>query len=190
MGKRIGFFGGSYNPVHLGHVRLAEAIVCSGVVDEVWLSLSPLNPFKEGRKEELVADSDRLAMLRLAVEGIPGLRVTDVELSMPRPSYTIDTLTELQRLNPDFSFRLIIGSDNLEGLPRWKDSDRLLAQYPPIIYPRPGYPAAQAMSGLPVFDVSSTEIRQRLEKGESVTHFLAPDVVDYIRKHHLYGVRE
>lgn len=188
MGKRIGFFGGSYNPVHLGHVKLAEAIARSGVVDEVWLSLSPLNPFKEGRREELVADSDRLAMLRLAVKGIPGLRVTDVELSMPRPSYTIDTLSELQRRHPDYTFRIIIGSDNLEGLPRWKESELLVARYPPIVYPRPGYPAAQAMDGLPVYDISSTQIRESFEKGVPATHFLAPDVVDYIKEHHLYGV--
>lgn len=184
---KIGFFGGSYNPVHDGHQMLARAIVESGAVDEVWLSLSPLNPFKEERAGELVADADRLAMLRLAAEGVPGLRVTDVELSLPRPSFTIDTLAELQRLNPSDSFRIIIGSDNLAGLPRWKDAARLVALYPPIVYPRPGYPAPEAMKGLPVSEVSSTEIRRRIAAGEPVNNMLPPAVLDYIRAHHLYG---
>lgn len=184
----VGFFGGSYDPVHNGHIALARAIAESGAVDEVWLSLSPLNPFKTAKAGELVADADRLAMLRLAADGVPGLRVTDVELSLPRPSYTVDTLAELQRLNPDCRFRLIIGSDNVEGLSRWKDSDRLLELYPPIIYPRPGYPAEGALEGLPVSDISSTEIRRRLAAGEPVTDMIPHAVEEYIRAHHLYGV--
>lgn len=185
---RIGFFGGSYNPVHNGHLMLARAIVESGAVDEVWLSLSPLNPFKEARADELVADADRLAMLRLAAEGCQGLKVTDVELSLPRPSYTVDTLAELQRLHPDDSFRIIIGSDNLAGLPRWKESAKLVSLYPPIVYPRPGYPApGDVMQGLPVSDISSTEIRRRIAAGEPVNNMLPPAVSDYIRAHHLYG---
>ena len=103
-----GIFGGSFNPVHNGHIALAKAIVERGIVDEVWLSLSPQNPLKD-HPEELVDDADRLAMLRLATNGIKGLEVCDIELSLPRPSYTINTLRALSRQYPRNRFRLIIG---------------------------------------------------------------------------------
>ena len=163
-----GIFGGSFNPVHNGHIILAKALVGNGLVDEVWLTLSPLNPLK-ANPSELVSDIMRLDMLHLAAHGVPGLRVCDIELSLPRPSYTINTLRALSAAYPSTDFRLVIGSDN----------------YPPIVYPRPGYPCPGTID-LPQYDISSTIIRERLCKGESVDGMLPPQVINYISRHGLY----
>lgn len=182
----VGIFGGSFNPVHNGHIALAKALVERGEVDSVWLTLSPLNPIK-AHPEELVADRCRLDMLHLATRGIPGLEVCDIELSMPRPSYTVNTLRKLSWLHPGINFRLIIGSDNMLVFDRWKDHDFIMEHYNPIVYPRPGYDCRQSFQGLPLFEVSSTEIRTLLKQGKPMNNLLPPAVTDYIRQHNLYA---
>lgn len=183
-GRSIGIFGGSFNPVHNGHIELAKALVRTGIVDSVWLTLSPLNPLK-AHPEELVSDSARLDMLRLATEGVPGLNVCDIELSLPRPSYTINTLRTLSEKYPDTKFRLIIGSDNMLIFDRWKDHEEIMRRFTPIVYPRPGYPYEDTVD-LPVYDISSTFIRQQIRSGGTVDTLLPPEVINYIRRHGLY----
>ncbi|MFG6396866.1 MAG: nicotinate (nicotinamide) nucleotide adenylyltransferase [Muribaculaceae bacterium] len=180
-----GIFGGSFNPVHNGHIALAKAIVERGIVDEVWLSLSPQNPLKD-HPEELVDDADRLAMLRLATNGIKGLEVCDIELSLPRPSYTINTLRALSRQYPRNRFRLIIGADNMLVFDRWKDHAEIMRDYNPVVYPRPGYDCPQAITGLPEFPVSSTEIRNLLKGHKPVNKLLPHAVIEYISQRGLY----
>ena len=183
-GRAIGIFGGSFNPVHNGHIELAKALVGTGIVDSVWLTLSPLNPLK-AHPEELVPDSARLDMLRLATEGVPGLKVCDIELSLPRPSYTINTLQALSEKYPDTKFRLVIGSDNMLIFDRWKDHEEIMRRFTPIVYPRPGYPCEGTVD-LPVYDISSTFIRQQIRSGKAAGALLAPEVINYIRRHGLY----
>ena len=189
MATKVGIFGGSFNPVHNGHIALAEALVRQGVVDEVWLTLSPLNPLK-AESTELVSDADRLAMLRLATANSPGLKVCDIELSLPRPSYTISTLHALSRLYPDISFRLIIGADNRLIFHKWKDYGEIDQLYAPIVYPRPGYPCAEALD-MEVHDISSTEIRRKFQSSQpdmtELNNLLPQGVTDYIREHRLYA---
>ncbi len=180
-----GIFGGSFNPPHNGHIALAKALVENGEADEVWLTLSPLNPLK-AHPEELVPDAQRLEMLRLAAEGVPGLRVCDIELSLPRPSYTVNTLHALSREHPAIKFRLVIGSDNMLIFDRWKAHDEILRDYSPIVYPRPGYPWPGALD-LPVHDISSTRIRDMVHNGESIAELVPPQVENYIRTHNLYA---
>lgn len=184
-GITAGIFGGSFNPVHKGHTELADALVSRGIVDSVWLTLSPLNPLK-ANPEELADDADRLNMLRLATKGIPGLEICDIELTMPRPSYTIDTLRALDNIYPSMTFRLIIGSDNMLIFDQWKDHDTILRNYKPIVYPRPGYPCSEAIGDLPEFPVSSTGIRELIRNGSNVSHLLSPAVIDYIYEKKLY----
>lgn len=129
-----GIFGGSFNPVHNGHIILAKALVGNGLVDEVWLTLSPLNPLK-ANPSELVSDIMRLDMLHLAAHGVPGLRVCDIELSLPRPSYTINTLRALSAAYPSTDFRLVIGSDNMLIFDRWKCHEEIMRDYPPLSIP-------------------------------------------------------
>lgn len=163
-------------------------------VDEVWLSLSPLNPMKAG-KQDIVSDLDRLAMLRTAAGNATGLRVIDTELSMPRPSYTVDTLRRLASLHPDRNFRWIIGSDNWKIFRQWKDAGEILERFGLIIYPRPGYETGEidpdefptvTVVAPPVTDISSTWIRNAINSGKDVNFFLPPGVYSYIVKHNLY----
>ncbi len=180
----VGIFGGSFNPVHNGHIALARTIIQRELADEVWLTLSPLNPLKQN-PEELLDDHYRLEMLQLATEGIPGLRVCDIELSLPRPSYTINTLLTLSRRHPGIDFRLIIGSDNMLVFDKWKSSDEIRRLFQPIVYPRPGYACSEALD-LPLSPVSSTLVRERLRKGENVDDLIPPQVHRYIQEHKLY----
>lgn len=192
LGEHIGVLGGSFNPVHVGHIMLADYIAQFTDIDRVLLMLSPLNPIKEN-PGQLVADSHRLEMLRLATEGNPRLEPCGIELSMPRPSYSIDSLDRLQKLNPDKRISLIIGSDNWLLFNRWREHEAILKRYSPVIYPRPGYdidpsslPHGVSLVNAPVVDLSSTFIRNAIAAGKDMTEFLPRGVAEYIRNNNLY----
>lgn len=195
----IGLLGGSFNPVHRGHVDVARYMVDHAGVDAVWLSLSPANPLKQPLAG--ATDADRRAMLRLATAPYaPSVGVTDIELQLPRPSYTINTLDHLARLHPQYRFRLIIGSDNWLIFNRWRDYQRILSDYGVIVYPRPGYecmatgpggsadiPAGvQFMPSAPQIDLSSTSLRQLIASRADISQYVAPEVNNYIHQHNLY----
>lgn len=188
--KVIGILGGSYNPVHSGHMMLASFLAQWGYVDQVWLTLSPRNPLKN--PGDLLPDLKRLTMLNIALRGARSLDVCDIELTMPTPSYTINTLDLLASCHPDKRFKLIIGSDNWAIFDKWKDSQRILDEYGVIVYPRPGYPVAQGhVDGMEVVDaptvnLSSTFIRNAIAKGRNMEYFLPAGVYKYIVDHKLY----
>ncbi len=190
----VGVLGGSFNPVHCGHIELARYIAMSGMVDAVWLSLSPSNPLKPDGLPG-ATDADRCEMLRLAVEPLgPVVGFTDIELDMPRPSYTFKTLAELSRRHPECHFKLIIGSDNWLLFDRWRESATIIRDYGVIIYPRPGYDVDSAtlpdgvelLGGAPLMSVSSTEVRQLVAEGEKERSFIPAAVAAYINDHNLY----
>lgn len=194
--ETVGVMGGSYNPPHCGHIAIARAVIAAGLADRVMLVLSPQNPLKAG-DSSLASDADRMAMLRLAVEGEPGLEASDIELSMPRPSYTAATLRRLAAGYPGCRFRLIIGGDNWAIFDRWRESRFIADNFSPIVYPRPGSALTDAggrplrdgadlLEGVAEFDVSSTEVRRRLAAGESVDGLVPPAVANYIARHGLY----
>ena len=165
MKRRTGIYGGSFNPIHLGHVCLAKTLADSSLVDEVWLLVSPRNPFKADAR--LLGDNERLRLARLAVAGVPGVEVCDREFSLPRPSYMYNTLRALSREHPDREFVLVIGADNWERFPDWYRSRDILARHRVVICPRPGHdlhdvPEGVAVAGTPLYDISSTEIRRRI----------------------------
>ena len=165
MKKRTGIYGGSFNPIHLGHVSLAKALAESSLVDEMWLLVSPQNPFKANAN--LLDDETRLRLTRLAVSDVPGVEVCDREFFLPRPSYMFNTLTALSREHPDREFVLVIGADNWERFPDWYRSSDILAAYRVIIYPRPGFvlpdvPKGVTIADTPLLDISSTAIRCRI----------------------------
>ena len=193
----IGIFGGSFNPVHLGHTALAEYIRDCGSLEAVWLVLSPLNPLKS-KPEELIDDGQRLEMLKLACADLCNIEPCDIELSMPRPSYTVNTLRALRSLYPDKQFRLIIGEDNWNTFNNWRCPQEIINDYGVIVYPRSGSAASSPeeessnclfLQDAPKYDVSSTEIRESLRNGklEGLANYLNPRVLDYILKNHLYG---
>ncbi len=189
--QNIGILGGSFNPVHIGHMMLASYMAQWGYVDSVWLTLSPRNPLKKN-PVELLPYLKRLTMLKIALKGARKLDVCDIELTMPTPSYTIDTLDLLASRNPGKRFRLIIGSDNWAVFDKWREGQRILDDYGVIVYPRPGYPVDSAhVDGMEVVDaptinISSTFIRSAIAKGRDMEYFLPQGVYKYIIDHKLY----
>lgn len=186
----IGILGGSFNPVHLGHMMLAQYLTQWKYVDKVWLTLSPLNPLKEAAG--LIPDMKRLAMITLATKGAIDIETCDIELSMPRPSYTIDTLDLLSKRHKNKRFKLIIGSDNWRVFDKWRDHERILDEYGVLVYPRPGYPIDSVyVDGMEVIDaptvnLSSTFVRDAIIRGKDVSYFLPIGVYKYIRDNRLY----
>ena len=191
--RRVGIYSGSFNPIHAGHVALARYWVGHTDLDEVWLVVSPLNPFK--KRQHLAPDSDRLEMARIALRNVDGVRVSDVEMHLPQPSYTIDTLRYLSSVYPQVQFVLLIGADNLEGLARWKESENLQQEYAIWVYPREGYsvddllekyPQVRYMADFQTFDGCASDIRLALAQGRDTAGMLDAQVSDYIRRKGLY----
>lgn len=177
----IGIFSGSFNPVHIGHLALANYLCEYEGLEELWFMVTPHNPLKE--ETELMDDNLRLELVQLAVQDYPKFRASDFEFHLPRPSYTVRTLDELKRAYPEHTFFLIIGSDNWALFPRWYESGRILAENRILIYPRPGFPVDAVslpehvrLASSPAFEISSTFIRQALEEGKDVRYFLHPAV--------------
>lgn len=174
---RTALFFGSFNPVHIGHLAIANYIAEFGGVDEVWFIVSPHNPHKE--KHTLLPERERFDLVYRAVADYPKFRVSDIEFRLPQPSYTIHTLTHLHEKFPGREFLLVLGSDNLVHFHKWKNADRILEKYPLIVYPRPGtpesvyekYPAARRVDA-PLMDVSSTFIREAVKNGKDVRFFM------------------
>ncbi len=186
---KIGIFGGSFNPIHIGHLALANYLCEYSEVDEVWFLVSPHNPLKE--RGDLWPDELRLKLVQLAIEGYEKFKASDFEFHLPRPSYMVNTLRELRRSYPEHEFTLIIGSDNWQVFPRWYKYEELLTENKLIIYPRPGYPIDKGtlpsnarMVDTPLLDISSTFIRQALREGKDVRYFVPKEIYEYIQNYH------
>ena len=191
---RIGIFGGSFDPIHIGHAIIAQHIISSGAVDRLWFMVSPVNPLKVGKMRQ-VSDTDRLRMVEMVSHPMDGVETSAFEFTMPRPSYTIDTLNALQAKFPDDDFYLVIGGDNWEVFSKWRNSDEILAKYHLLVYPRLGYQVnipdelkeRVILVDAPIIELSSTEIRERLAKGQSVRYYVPDEVLGYIERHDLYS---
>lgn len=186
--KKIGLFFGSFNPIHIGHLILGNYILENSDMEELWFVVSPQNPFKD--KKSLLKDHNRLDMVQLAIKNYPKMRASNVEFSLPTPSYTIDTLTYLQEKYPDYSFSLIMGEDNLGSLHKWKNYELLLKNHQIIVYPRifgedkkdTDYLQHENISLIkaPVIELSATEIRNMIKEGKNVRPMLPPEVFEYL----------
>ncbi|MCX8532067.1 nicotinate (nicotinamide) nucleotide adenylyltransferase [Chryseobacterium luquanense] len=186
--KKIGLFFGSFNPIHIGHLILANYILENSDMDELWFVVSPQNPFKE--KKSLLNDHNRLDMVELAIKSYPEMRASNIEFSLPTPSYTIDTLTYLKEKHPDYSFSLIMGEDNLGSLHKWKNAELLVENHHIIVYPRvfnddkkdSEYLKHENISLIkaPVIELSATEIRNMIKQGKNVRPMLPPEVFEYL----------
>ncbi len=202
--KRIALFGGSYNPVHNAHVHVGRYVAEKEGMDEVWVMLSPQNPFKKGKY--MLPDETRLRLLTESFRGIPNLKVSDFELSLPKPSYTYKTLEKLKEANPDYEFSLIFGIDILEHLLEWRNAVKIIEQHKLLAYLRPGYEEnldkvlAKLETGYkekksanapelfdqlkiingPLVDISSTEIWERVKHKESIVHLVPLPVQEFL----------
>lgn len=196
MGK-VGLYFGSFNPVHIGHSAIAGYITEFTGINQVWFVVSPHNPLK--KKETLLADRHRLYLTQLAIGDNDKMKVSDIELKLPVPSYTIDTLTYLKEKYPENEFSLIMGEDNLYTLHKWKNAEDLVRKYEIYVYPRPDSikPASPLLDQIlkiavihkinaPLMDISGTFIRDGIKNGKDMSYFLSPAVWKYIKEMHFY----
>ena len=189
--NKTGLFFGSFNPIHQGHLMIANYMVEFTDIDQVWFIVSPHNPLKE--KSSLLADHHRLAMANIAVEDDPRFRASNIEFHLPQPSYTIDTLTYLTEKYPEKEFVLIAGSDNLPSFSKWKNYQELLTHYHLYIYPRPDTAISEFDShphvhstDAPMIEISSSFIRDGIKKGKNMRQFLPEKVWKYLSEMHFY----
>lgn len=179
---QVGLYFGSFNPIHLGHLLIADYILENTGLDQVWFVVSPQNPLKPSAS--LLNEYHRLYLVQLAVEGENKLRASDIEFKLPKPSYTTDTLAYLQEKYPAHQFSIIMGSDSFQNLPKWKNYGQILRNYPIYIYKRaeheiiPSYPEAKELIALeaPLLPISATEIRRKIKTGKSI-RYLVPEAV-------------
>lgn len=186
----IGLYFGSFNPIHIGHLIIASHVLQHSQIDKVWFVLTPHNPLKESHA--LLNEYDRLHLVKLAIEDNPKFRASNVEFHLPRPSYTIDTLTYLTEKFPLERFSIIMGSDSIRNIKRWKNWEQLIAQYEIIIYNRPGFKAsppegahAQVLDA-PMLDISASFIRNQIKAKKSVQYLLPDEVWKYVTENRYY----
>lgn len=189
---KIGLFFGSFNPIHVGHLVIANYIKEYSDLDRIWFVVSPQNPFK--KKASLLEDYHRLELVNRAIEGHDDFEASSIEFKLPQPSYTIDTLTYLQEKHPSHTFQIIMGSDNLKNFHKWKNFEVLLRNYEIIVYPRPSYDVADFkydgrldVVKAPLMEISSSLIRKMFAEGKNPYFLVAPKVYQYIEDMHFYG---
>lgn len=194
--KKAGLFFGSFNPIHIGHLVIAEYMAEFTPLEQIWFVVSPCNPLK--KKESLLNEKHRIRMVRMAIEYDNRFKASSIEFDLPRPSYTINTLTLLNEKYPKIEFSLIIGLDNLATLHKWKNYEALLKNYNFYVYPRvypvekpplSGHPSV-ILTGAPIVELSSTFIRQAISEGKTIKHMVPPQVGNYIKEMHFYEKAE
>lgn len=188
---KIGLFFGSFNPIHIGHLIIANYMATQTDLDKVWLVVSPQNPLKP--KKTLARDHDRLHLVRLGIGDNPNLDVSNVEFGLPKPSFTVDTLAFLQEKYPDREFALIMGGDNLGSLHLWKNYEQLLANHDIYVYRRPTYELGELAThprvrlfSAPLLDISATYLRECLRSGKSIRYLVPEPVWEYLETGSLY----
>jgi len=191
--QHIGLFFGSFNPIHTGHLIIANYMANYTALDEVWLVVTPHNPLK--KKDSLINQYDRLEMVNLAIEKTENIRSSTIEFSLPQPSYTIDTLAHLREKYPEKAFALIMGSDNLVSFHKWKNYEVILRDYRVLVYPRPNYPTPAewvdhpsiTITDTPLMEFSSTFIRNAVKSGKNIRYFVPDAVMAFIEGKGLYS---
>jgi len=189
---KIGIMGGSFNPIHVGHAIIANYMIQNSGIDQLWLMVSPENPFKSG--QQMASEMHRLRMTEMVSHHLDGVETSAFEFTLPRPSYTIDTLNALQAKFPEHEFYLIIGADNWVAFDRWRSPQEIVEKFHIIIYPRQGYdveiPAELKgrveLVDAPLIEVSSSYIRSQLSNLKNMCFYLPDEVNEYIVRNKLY----
>ncbi|MDD4148965.1 MAG: nicotinate (nicotinamide) nucleotide adenylyltransferase [Bacteroidales bacterium] len=184
--NEILLFFGSFNPIHIGHTAIANYLCEFCNIHELWFVITPQNPTKKA--STLLNDRDRQYLTQLAIEDYPKFRVSDIEFYLPKPNYTIDTLTYLKEKYPNLNFSILIGGDNLESLHKWKNYRKILDNYKIYVYKRPCYELPEFKNAnitivdAPQMEISSSFIRKAIKENKDIRYFLPPKVYDYILK--------
>lgn len=187
----VGLFFGSFNPVHIGHMAIANYLAEFGKTEQIWFVVSPLNPFK--KKASLLPEYQRLELVNRAIGDDLRFRASNIEFALPQPSYTIDTIIYLKETYPDYHFSIIMGSDQLAGFHKWKNPEQLQKLVDFIVYPRPDTKQHELLNSphfelieAPLMDISSSFIRQSIQNKHDVRHFLHKNVWEYIQEMNFY----
>ena len=188
---KTGLYFGSFNPIHIGHLAIANFMIEFTDLEQLWFVVSPQNPLKE--KRSLLQDYHRLEMTRLAIEDDERFRASDIEFKLPTPSYTIDTLTYLEEKHPGREFQLVMGADGLRTFHKWKHADLIVKKYHRLIYPRPGESmdadsdiSNASLVQAPLMEISSSFIRRAIRDGKDVRHLVPAKAYQYMREMHFY----
>jgi nicotinate-nucleotide adenylyltransferase len=183
---KIGLFFGSFNPVHHGHLIIAQHLINETSLEQVWMVVSPRNPFKQ--QTQLLDEYQRLHLVHMALDNNPKIKASDIEFHLPKPSYTIDTLIYLEEKYPKHSFSIIMGSDSLQNLSKWKNASILMEKYPVYVYTRPGFdtknPGCKTINMLdaPLIEISATRVRELIKKNKSLRYLMPDSVIEEIDK--------
>ena len=187
---KVGLYFGSFNPVHIGHLIIAQHVLDNTDMDRLWFVVSPQNPFKLSKT--LLNEYDRLHLVKLAIEDNFSMETCDIEFKLPKPSYTVDTLAYLQEKYPTHQFSVITGSDSYQNLDKWKNAGLLLDKYSFIVYSRPGFDIVPKngrtviLDGTPSLDISASFIRNNIKERKSVRYLLSHKVWKEIEKQGYY----
>ncbi|MDB5253055.1 MAG: nicotinate-nucleotide adenylyltransferase [Flaviaesturariibacter sp.] len=187
---QVGLYFGSFNPIHVGHLIIANHILNETDLEKVWFVVSPQNPFKPS--STLLNEYDRLHLVQTAIEGVDDMKAVDVEFSLPKPSYTVHTLAYLQEKYPAHKFSIIMGSDSFQNLPQWKNAEVILKNYPLLVYRRPGFDITDDYGALirimqaPLLEISATHIRDLVKDGKSIRFLVPPNVEEEIRSNRFF----
>lgn len=189
---KVGLYFGSYNPIHVGHLVIGNFMVEYTDIDQLWFVVSPQNPHKQ--KKNLLDDYQRLEMVHRAVQGDDRLRASNIEFNLSKPSYTVDTLAFLKDQYPQYDFKILMGSDNLENFHKWKNYETIVENFGVIVYPRPGFDRSKVKvhknitiaEGAPLMEISSSFIRNAIKEGRDVRHFVPLKTWEYMEEMNFY----
>lgn len=193
MQKNIGLYFGTFNPIHVGHLAIANHMAEFSTLDEIWMVVTPHNPFK--KKSSLLDNHHRLEMVRLATDHYPKLKPSNIEFDLPQPNYTVNTLAVLEEKYPDYQFNLIMGEDNLKSLHKWKNYEVILERYSIFVYPRISEGTVEhqftdhpkiAMVDAPIMEISSTFIRKSIANAKNIRPLLPEAVWQYCDEMNFY----
>lgn len=189
--RKIGIFGGTFNPIHSGHALLINYISQCGLFDEIWVILNRRNPLKSDQPG--VTDEERIAMLRMVADKFENVKVSDVELKLPVPSYTINTLQYLKSIHPENEFKIIIGTDNLNSFSQWKEADRIIKEFGLVVYKRAGCPyeikpsdRIMLLEDVPSIEISSSLVREMIKQNKNINFVVPVEVANFISEKKLY----